>query len=263
MKINKIVIYTIILFIGYGLIQFIPMGGIKISIPVIHESSNFYSFDLPLSTLLDILLAPPFLIIMFYYIYKAITTNPLADNSNPNERKGNFIKFLLFGSGVVLVSGIIMHGVANYLNGLVTTDLGDPLYVAIYWFDEVVGHKLIHLGIFAFLIGCFVIQFWHRIDSEFSKFDWILFPFFPSAIGIVYSISAIEGQAGFDLWVISIISIIVILYVVKFRGLKLRENIFTYFVLIFFISLVISTIVYGFITGFVPGYPFFKQPSTL
>jgi ABC-type sugar transport system permease subunit len=77
----------------------------------------------------------------------------------------------------------------------------------------------------------------------------------------VYALALIEGQAGFDFLVISLVLIVIILYCVKFKGFKLKNNVFTYFILIYLISTVISMIVYGVITGFKPGYPFFYQLS--
>jgi hypothetical protein len=257
---NKIITYTIILFLGYGVIQFVPTGGIQLSIPVIYETSEILWFNVPLSMLIDLICAPPFIIIMFYYIHKAITEQP--ETSQPSMKKKDIIKFLLFAAGVVVVAGIIMHAVANQLNGI----LGNPypgydLVIAIYYFDEVLGHKLIHFGIVAFLIGGMITQYWHQKDSQLSRLDLFGLYFWPSAIGIVYALALVEGQAGFDFLVISVVLIVIILYCVKFKGFKLKNNVFTYFILIYLISTVISMIVYGCITGFKPGYPFFYQLS--
>jgi len=258
---NKIITYSIILFLGYGIIQFVPTGGIELSIPVIYESSEIFWFNVPLSMVIDLIFAPPFIIIMFYYIHKAITEQPLT--SQPSMKKKDIIKFLLFAAGVVLVAGVIMHAVANEMNGI----LGNPkppttaLQIAVYYFDEVLGHKLIHFGIAAFLIGGIITQYWHQKDPQLSRFELFGLYFWPSGIGIVYALALIEGQAGFDFLVISVVLIAIILYYIKFKGLILKDNIFTYFVLIYLISTVISIVLYGVITGFKPGYPFFYQLS--
>ncbi|MHA1263960.1 MAG: hypothetical protein ACTSRS_01895 [Candidatus Helarchaeota archaeon] len=266
MKFNKIVNYTIILFLGYGIIQFLPrFVHFSIPIPVALETGTITWFNLPFSTFLDIVASSPFMIYMFYFIQRAITQEAGPQYIKPSEKKRRFIRVLLYGSAIVLVIGIVMHAVANQLNGI----LGNPVppstnfEIAIYWFDEVLGHKLIHFAIYAFFIGCFVLQYWHRREANLTKFGIAGMYFWAAAIGVIYSFAALEGQAGFDLMIFSIVLIGIILYYVRFKGLKLKENIFTYFALIFFVSLTITTIVYAivFLDQLVAGYPFFPQPT--
>lgn len=257
-------LYLIIFFAGYVAILEIPGSG-EISIPVVLENATIVSFNIPLVTLLDIIITSPFAMIMFYYIHKSVITQPESGGLKPSETKKNIIRGLIFGACITFIAGVIMHAVANVLDGFE----GNPvppvgnLQIAIYFFDEVLGHKLIHTGIIAFLIGCMVLQFWHRSEEQFSKFDIFGIYFWPSAIGVGYMLALVEGQAAFDILVVSLTLIAVILYYMKFKGLKLNENRFTHFVFIFLIAIVVSTIVYGVITGFVPGYPFFYQPSRL
>ncbi|NVM53968.1 MAG: hypothetical protein HWN66_09735 [Candidatus Helarchaeota archaeon] len=266
MKVDKTLLYVFIFFVGYGIIQFIPTGGLSIPIPVpFGEAPPNYGigwFNLSLSTFLDIVLAPPFMLIMFYFIHKAITEQTSLTNSKSSERKRELINHVLIWSGVVLIAGIIMHAVANWINGILGNPLppGTPLEIAVYWFDEVLGHKLIHFAITGFLIGCMVLQYWHQRDPELSQIEVIGFYFWASIIGVIYTLAAAEGQAAFDLLIICSIVVIIILYYIKFKGLKLKENILTHFVLIFFSAIIITAIVYGSISGWLPGYPFIKQP---
>jgi len=264
LKVIKWMLYLIIFFAGYTAILEIPSSW-PIAIPVVLEDATIVSFELPLVTLLDIIITSPFAMIMFYYIHKSLITQPVSGDVKPSEMKKNILRGLLFGACISFIVGVIMHAVGNVLDGFE----GNPVHpvgnlqIAIYFFDEVLGHKLIHAGIIAFLIGCMVLQFWHRNDEQLSKIDIFGVYFWPSAIGVGYMLALVEGQAAFDLLVVSIVLILVILYYIKFKGLKLIENRFTHFVLIFLIAIVVSTIVYGVITGFVPGYPFFQQPSRL
>ena len=266
MKINKTLVYTFILFVGYGLIQYIPTGGLSIPIPVpfgeLPPDYGMNWFNLPLSVFLDMVIAPPFILIMFYFIHKSITASPISEKSAPGEKTRNLINHVLIWSGVVLVAGIIMHAVANWINGVLGNPVPptQPIEIAVYWFDEVLGHKLIHFAVFAFLIGCVVLQFWHRKDSELPIIQVIGIYFWASAIGVVWCLAAAEGQAAFDLMVISGIIIPISLYYMKFRGLKLKENPFTHFVLVFMAAIIITGLVYGFMTGWLPGYPFLQQP---
>lgn len=266
MKLNKTVTYAVLMFIGYGIIQFLPaLMQFNIPIPVAIELGTIEWFNLPFSTFLDLSFAPPFMILMFYLIYKAITEKPGPEKSSPTQRQRDIIKVLLYGAGIVLVAGIVMHAVANQLNGMLGNPVPpvEPWEIAIYWFDEVLGHKLIHFAVYTFLIGCFLLQYWHRRDAEMNRFDMVSMYFWASAIGVIYSFAALEGQAGFDLLIFSSILIGVIFYYIKFRGLNLKENIITYFALIFFISLTLTTIIYAIISIdlLVPGYPFFPQPT--
>lgn len=264
MSLNKTILYMVILFVGYGLILFIPIGNIQIPIPVIYETAEIFWTQISLVTLLDIFITPPFMIIMFYYVHKSIITQPKS-SPEPSQHKKDILRFVFFGAAIILVSGIVIHASANVLNGILGNPVppSDPLQAAIYFFDEVLGHKLIHCAIMTFLIGLMVVQYWHRSDPQLAKYDIAGLYVWPFAIGGVYAIAAIEGQAGFDLMVISIVLIIIIAYYVKFKGLNLKENLFTQYVLEFLIAIVIVALIWGLITGFIPGYPFFKQPSTL
>ncbi len=265
MKLIKSIVYTIIFFAGYAAILEIPIGSITIAIPCVLETTEIAWFEISLATLLDIIITPPFAMIMFYFIYKSLISQPTPNEAKPSEIKKNTIKMLLYGACITFIVGVIMHAVANGLNGIAGNIVPPPdeLQIAIYYFDEVLGHKLIHAGIIAFLIGGMVIQFWHRTNLQLSKVDLFGVYFWPSAIGAGYMLTLVEGQAAFDVLVISLILIAVILYYIKFRGLKLEENIFTHFVLVLLIAIVVSTIVFGLITGFKPGYPFFYQLNEL
>ena len=263
MKIDKVVLYVVILFIGYGAILFLPRGSVPIS--VVYEEAELLSGIISLAALLDLVLTSPFLIIMFYYVHKAITEQEGAETSKPSQRKKDIIRFLFYGAAVVLVAGIVMHAVGNDLYELA----GKPhppvetVDIMIYWFDEVLGHKLIHFGLMAFMIGLMVVQYWHRVDPQYTKFQTVGLYFWAVVIGAVYIVATIEGQAGFDIMVLAIVLIAIILYYMKFKGLKIKENVFTHFFLIFLISMVLTAILYGIITGFKPGYPFFHQLSEI
>lgn len=265
MKIDKVILYVVILFLGYGAILFLPRG--SIAIPVAYEEGYVIWSSISLSAFLDIILTSPFLIIMFYFIHKAITEQKGAENSNPSQGKKDIIKFLFFGAAIMLVAGCIMHAVANELNGI----LGNPhppsgaLEILVYWFDEVLGHKLIHFGVMAFMIGLMVVQNWHRVDKQYTKIETIGLYFWAVVIGIIYMVATIEGQAGFDIMVIAIVLIAIILFCMIFKGLKLKENVLTHFILIFLISIVLTAIIYGiiFFPLMAPGYPFFPQPPFL
>ncbi|NVM29382.1 MAG: hypothetical protein HWN65_11130 [Candidatus Helarchaeota archaeon] len=263
MKIDKVVLYVIILFVGYGAILFLPRG--YVPIPVAYETGELLWSSISLATLLDLVLASPFLIIMFYYVHKAITVQTSPETPKPSQRKKDIIRFLFFGAAIVMVAGIVMHAIANDIYRLLgipkDTAPSGNLQVAVYWFDEVLGHKLIHFGIIAFIIGLMVVQYWHRMDSQYTKFQTAGLYFWAVAIGGIYMLATIEGQAGFDVMVISIALIAIILYYMRFKGLKLKENVFTHFVLIFLISMVLTAILYGVIFGLESGYPFFPQPT--
>ena len=264
MRFNKIIVYTIFLFLGYGFIQFVPTGGLSIPIPVVYETTEILWFNLSLPTFLDMVFAPIITIVFFYYIHKAIQRYPEAEDSKPSQRQKDIMKVVFYCAALTLVAGILLHATMNFLNGLISGDISsDPLYIAIYYFDELLGHKLVHIGIYGFLIGLMVVQFWHRGDPELSYYDKVGIYLWPTAIGGVYAITVIEGQAGFDFWILSLVLIGVIVYYIKFKGLKLRENLFIHIVLVLSIAFVISTIVYAGITGLKPGYPFFFQPSEL
>ncbi len=262
MQINKAIAFTIIFFLGYGIINFIPTFGISLAIPVVTETTEVFWFNLPLSTFLDLVISPPFTIIVFYLIQKAIKQDPIANDPNPSQLKRKIIKFLLYSAGVVLVVGITMHAVANVLNGM----LGDPvppssnLEIAIYWFDEVLGHKVIHCAISAFWVGCIVLQYWHRKEMKVPLYQLAGRYFWAIAIGAVIALAAAEGQAAFDLMIINIVFIAILLFLFLSKKLKLRENPLSYFLLIYFCSMVITVIIYGFISGWLPGYPFLLQP---
>ncbi|MHA1275731.1 MAG: hypothetical protein ACTSQI_02475 [Candidatus Helarchaeota archaeon] len=260
MEFNKVLAYTIFLYLGYGLLLYLPEG--SVAIPVVIETTEIFWANIPLVTLIDLFITPIYMIFMLHMIRKAIIEHPMTENSKPIRRKKDLVKILFYYASILLVTGVVMHAVANVLNGV----LGDPvppsgnLQILIYLFDEVLGHKLIHIGLYGFIVGLMILQFWHRYDPELKIYTKISLYVWPALIGCIYSLAGAEGQAAFDIIIISSVLIGSILVSMVKKGLKLRENVFIHFILVFSISIIVTLIIYGCLTGFLPGYPFFLQP---
>ncbi len=260
MEINKVLAYSTLLYLGYAFLLYVPTGAV--SIPVVIETTEILWTSISIVTLIDLFAVPIYLIFMLNMIRGAISEHGFAEDSAPSQRKQDLVKILFHYATIILVTGISMHAVANVLNGFLSNPVppGNSLEVAIYWFDEVLGHKLIHIGLYMFIVGLMIIQYWRRYDPNLKFYTVVVQYCYPILIGVFYSLAGAEGQAAFELLVISAALIGVILVYMKFKGLKLRENVFIHFVLILSITIIVTLIVYGFVTGFVPGYPFFLQP---
>jgi hypothetical protein len=260
MEINKVLAYSTLLYLGYAFLLYVPTG--SVSIPVVIETTEILWTNISIVTLIDLFAVPIYMIFMFNMIRSAITEHAFVEDSEPSQRKQDLVKILFQYATIILLTGITMHAVANVLNGFLSNPVppSTDLQIAIYWFDEVLGHKLIHIGLYMFIVDLMILQFWHRYDPNLKFYTKVVQYCYPILIGVFYSLAGAEGQAAFELIVISAALIGVILVYMKFKGLKLRENVFIHFVLVLSITIIITLIVYGFISGFLPGYPFFLQP---
>lgn len=141
----------------------------------------------------------PLFVVLFYNLYRALKpAGPL-----PLALKGlAILSFALFFEGHGIHAAA--NDVHNAMDRLMEAARGhghappDPVpgYSTVYFYDEVLGHKLAYAG----LAGLFAAGLWlqflrpQKLDREEARLAWLLTPVF----GAGFAFILLEGQAAFE-----------------------------------------------------------------
>lgn len=219
---------------------------------------------------------------MFYLIFREILAQP--PETERTKRTQILVEIIFMVFIFIFVGGLGMHYVANELH--VYTSLFslvlpytpftiDPLTFTnnlnylVYFFDEVLGHKLIFLGIFGFIVMGTILQTKHKYQRIFTRRDYFIYGFLGLLFGLGMGVSTVEGQAAFETIIFSASIIIIMLILLATKKVRLAETNgktvkstpFYPFSLLFFVGIVIAIIGCALYFGTMPAYPFFIQPS--
>ncbi|MHA1146326.1 MAG: hypothetical protein ACTSRW_16440 [Candidatus Helarchaeota archaeon] len=261
MKINKTLLYLVLFFAVYGVILAIPYLEGYLFIPItLAESFTFQVvvMSIKLSTLLELFLVAPATGTILILLYDEIRKSPCT-----SEKYLQILRILLVVFATTMYNGIGVHFAANFaesISGAVVNPANKDLII--YFMDEIVGHKLIHFGMF----GCFVVFLWLQYfhpQEEIARLDIALHLVAAIIIGIVFAFALIEGQAAFDLLIMNSVLIGALIFSIKKYGIELRKNQVFLFELSFAATqipvILIWWIITGMLLGFQPVYPFIYQ----
>ncbi|MHA1750923.1 MAG: hypothetical protein ACTSYZ_01010 [Candidatus Helarchaeota archaeon] len=260
-KSSKYSTYIILFYAVYGLLLMV-VGRFNIQITFLVPISEglgytqFFSTQISLSSIIELIFNTPLIIIFFYLIYSTL-------DSMPNEKElkyANLLKLITLLLIGITILGVGIHFTANLFNEIKTQPTSpDPKDVLIYWLDEILGHHLIHSGIFGFFIMIMIFEY-YKDQGQMIKLDRYSIPIWGFLIGAGFGIALAEGQCSKTFLIIYIISIIVILILKKYKyHFSFKEKRLVWFNIFFFIGNIISIISYG-ILSVALGYAFFSQP---
>jgi hypothetical protein len=220
--------------------------------------------------------------ITLYLIFREILAQPPETEEARKTQTLAEIIFMLFI--FIFLGGLGMRYVANELHTYTsliplvfpyTPFTIDPLTFTnnldylVYFFDEVLGHKLVYLGIIGFIVAGTILQSQHRYQRIFTRRDYYLYAFLGLLFGLGIGVSVIEGQAAFETIIFSSSALIVMLILLAAKKIRLTEtdkktvksNPFYAFSLLFFVGTIIAITGCALYYGMIPVYPFFMQPS--
>ncbi|MHA1271526.1 MAG: hypothetical protein ACTSPY_17165 [Candidatus Helarchaeota archaeon] len=279
MKSNRLLNLIIIYLLIWGISVFIPdlifgdaasPNALMFTVIVpIQEQNTFYQLNLHYSTFFEFLLPIILIPIITWIIHKEIIRE--NDEDSQTFKNDSNIKSLFLGGLLIMMTGFGIHYVGDAIDtqlqwhpedidGTITTF---PKLIA-YFFDEVLGHKVLYTGIILILLSLFLFQYHHPLsDKNKINNNFILIGYF--VFGLVYGIaqtfSFMEGQSAFEFMFICIILFITSLSIlIKIKG-NFLEKIRKYPFFVFFIifnGAVFVTLIF-FIPQMSSVYPYFPQ----
>ncbi len=146
------------------------------------------------------------------------------------------------------------------IDGTITTF---PKLIA-YFFDEVLGHKILYASMMLILVCLYIFQYWHPLDLEKKETNYLnttLLFIYGLIYGIALAFSFMEGQSAFEyLFICLILLVSTLIQVLRIKE-KFTIKIKKYPYSIFFIAINAGVILV--LLLYVPqignSYPFFPQ----
>ena len=253
------------------------LGGSYVLIPVpSSEDYTCYSAILSAGRTLSFFLMGSIGATILYLTFREVMLQPPETVKARRLRVVAEITFILFL--FLFLGGLAMRYVANELHmyaSLLPPSIPIPfipqanVYFLVYFFDEVLGHKLIYLGVVGFIVSTTILQNYHGYKRFFTKKEYSAYGVLGFLFGAGIGVSSVEGQAAFEILVFSAASLTSFLILLatkrimftEVKGSKVRSNPFYAFSLLFFLGATVAIIACGAYFGIKPFYPFFTQPS--
>jgi hypothetical protein len=264
-KFNMLIILTILFYVIYGVLL-VLVGTIPFEITIYVPISEGSGYPVPFATqfkvasLIELMLNAPLVAIFFYLIYTQIM-------KKEDEKSLKYINWIKLFTAIIIAIGIMgigIHFTANLFNTIKEMPIGtpDPTAVLIYWLDEIVGHHLIHIGIFGFFVAMMIFEYGKKTD-EMLSIEFKGFPIWAAIVGLGFGVALAEGQCSFTFLIVYSIAI-VILFVIKMyiSPFSFKNKPLIWFNLFFYIGNLSAILILGIINT-IFGLAFFAQPHLL
>ncbi|NVM53490.1 MAG: hypothetical protein HWN66_07265 [Candidatus Helarchaeota archaeon] len=228
-------------------------------IPAVGETFSFW-----IGKIVEIILMGPVFVIIYYVLMKNLL-GKIDLGQGRNKQYVYLLELMVVMLVMMVVVGHVVHLMFDYANWVyreVSPGLGydtDPLFLFLYHSDEWVGHHLIHVGFFGFVVLALIGETLIK-DRRNMKWYEIVFVV-PLGIGlfVMSGYATYEGQCAWLLMVLSAILLAIEVVVILWK----KINPLKYPIL--FASIIGSAIVIGYyiyyisIFGTLPFYPFVPQ----
>lgn len=203
---------------------------------------------------IDLAVMAPFLAVSSYFLYRIIGSTSVL-----SKTRKRVLELVMIISFFLLFQGHGIHFAANSIHNLIDQGgvvVPPDLFNLIYFYDEVLGHKISYFGLFGLIISGLLLGFVHA-PREISRMEVMAIGGFGLFHGLSLSIAFIEGQSIIELLILAVFVIAGILLYARNRKFSFREIPYGTFILISMISMIIVSLVYVSIFGG------FIQPSEL
>lgn len=238
----------------------------------VQEQNSIYTLNLHYSTLFEFLIPVLFIPLSIYFICREISKNKNKDDNRSIKKPRNrdIVKLLIIGALLIMFVGLGIHYVGDAIDTQLQWTPEDidgtlntfPKLIA-YFFDEVLGHKILYLGMMGILTGLFIHQRQNPVTDEklTTNFNLILFPLLGGLYGIALAFSFMEGQSAFEFFFICIIQFsISVIYLIKLNGnFVLKNRKYPYFSFYILMNAAVFVTLLFFIPQMSSIYPFFPQ----
>ncbi len=237
---------------------------IYVNVSEIPAVGEYFSFEI--GTIVEIILMGPVFGVLYFILMKAM----LRKIDESQNRKVNYIYLLEIGAVILIclvVMGHIVHLMFDYANALYRQTYGGydttPLFLFLYHSDEWLGHSMIHIGLFGFIVLALVSESLMKAQRRMRWYEIGLSIFFSFGLFVMNGYATLEGQCAALLAIMSFILLLIEIIVIMWK----KINPIHYPIL--FTTIIANIIVIGFFTywiitfGMKPYYPFYFQPSEL
>lgn len=285
---NRLLIYLFILVVSWSVITLVleTLWGelyTFVSVPIAEfYPLSWFSAYLSVGRFWSFALLGGIGTIILYLIFREILAQPPETEEAKKTQTLSEIIFMLFI--FLFLVGLGMRYVANELHvytsliplvlpytpfTIVPLTFTNNLNYLVYFYDEVLGHKFIYLGIIGFIVAGTILQTQHRYQRIFTRRDYALYAFLGLLFGLGIGVSVVEGQAAFETIIFSSSALVAMLILLGTKRIRLTEtnrntvksNPFYAFSLLFFVGTIIAITGCAFYFGTMSAYPFFIQPS--
>ena len=266
MNVNKIFLSTLLFYAVYGLLLVI-VGKlnfpITIFVPISEDGTNGYPQLFPtqigIAPIFELLLNTPIIILFFYLIKNEIKKLETEKQITHNK----LLNFLVLLITAICILGVGIHFTANLFNPKAPFPPSPTqMQILAYWLDELVGHFLIHIGIFGFFILMMIFEYSKRQEvmprsETFGDIVWGVI------VGFGFGFALAEGQCSFIFLIIYIITISSIFLLKRYKyPISLKSKRLTCFNISFYIGNIVFIVIFGIICVSM-GFYFFSQPHII
>ncbi|MHA1276889.1 MAG: hypothetical protein ACTSQ8_06850 [Candidatus Helarchaeota archaeon] len=239
-------------------------GTINIYVNIEETSTVGASFPFSIGRIVEVILMGPVFVLIYYVLIKNMLSK-IETEKGRNKQIVYVLDLLVVVLIFMVVVGHVVHLMFDYANWLYrNVDPGggystNPLFLFLYHSDEWVGHHLIHVGFFGFIILALISE---ALINEKRKMRWyelIIVALMGVGLFVMSGYATYEGQCGWLLMVLStiLLGIEVVMILIK------RINPLKYPIL--FASVIGNIIIIGYfiwyisVFGTLPYYPFAPQ----
>jgi len=182
-------IVSLIIIFGIGLVAFSALPDVLIG-------KRSVVMGITATDIIDLAGAAPFLALIFYFIFSALTRD--------GKKRPTWLNVLMLVSFFIFFEGHGMHYTGNSIHNLMDKEktLTSPsVYALTYFYDEILGHKFIYMGFFGLLVSGLILQF--SCKTELNRDDKSALSVISFLSGIGMAFFALEGQSAIEALILS------------------------------------------------------------
>ncbi|MHA1267418.1 MAG: hypothetical protein ACTSRS_19430 [Candidatus Helarchaeota archaeon] len=237
-------------------------GSVTIYVNLEEISAVGESFSFQIGTIVEVILMGPVFALIYFVLMKNLLSK-INRETGRNRRLIYILEVAVVGFICMLVMGHIVHLMFDYANAIYRATYGGydntPLFLYLYHSDEWLGHHLIHIGFFSFLILAMIGESRIADKRRMRWYEVIIAIGLGAGIFVINGYATYEGQCG---WLLMVLSSVLLGIQV---GIILLKKVNPLWYPIFFSALLGNIIVIGYylwytsVFGTLPYYPFAPQ----
>ncbi|MHA1791771.1 MAG: hypothetical protein ACTSVI_03940 [Promethearchaeota archaeon] len=243
---------------------------------IISETGESVSFSFNLSEILEVILLGPVFCVCSWHANKILIEN-LSDDARNALKIDNWRSLYLAFITLIMIGGSF-HALANKLHSMLKLEnvSSGEIFYAVYFWDEILSHYLIPAGYFGMVyINAILDSHENNKDIPLTISERGIVIVLSAILSIIWTYALLEGQTA---WFYSLVFAGTIVLLIIFRlmhliqkrnkpsdkwHVKIRNNPYILFLLVFSIVNVIFVVSWALVTGTKPYMPFLYQPSEI
>jgi len=260
-----LIIFLLTLLLFYKIIPFLYYGGIRIFI-YISELKKIGSFWMSTRNTCEIILMGPVFAIIYYFLMKQL----IIEIDKEQGKNKYYVVLIEIGVLVFICISVMGHAIHVLFNNVsrVYYDFNggmdtSELYSLLYYSDEWLGHHLIHVGYFGYIIMALFVEFLAKENRKLNKDELLYAILCGIGLSIIFTYIACEGQAAVMVLTLCCVLLIIELIIIIMKNISILERPILMCTLINNIIVIGFFILWVIIFGIKPYYPFIYQPSEL